>query len=178
MPIQKVFKRYEMKYLLNPQQKEKMLQAMEPYMSLDQYGRTTIRNLYFDTDTYRLVRHSIEKPAYKEKLRIRSYSQSRPDSTVFVELKKKYKKMLAQMAERDFQMRCYMMKYMQYNTDQMKQLSDSFSYYVTPVQQVQQSPQRSQWMEQVDKWLPQVVGIVLTGITTYFAKKKESTWHK
>ena len=92
--------------------------------------------------------------------------------------KKKYKKMLAQMAERDFQMRCYMMKYMQYNTDQMKQLSDSFSYYVTPVQQVQQSPQRSQWMEQVDKWLPQVVGIVLTGITTYFAKKKESTWHK
>ena len=40
-----------MKYLLDPQQKEKMLQAMEPYMSLDQYGRTTIRNLYFDTDT-------------------------------------------------------------------------------------------------------------------------------
>lgn len=92
--------------------------------------------------------------------------------------KKKYKKMLAQMAERDFQMRCYMMKYMQYSTDQMRQLSDSFSYYVTPVQQVQQRPQRSQWMEQVDKWLPQVVGIVLTGITTYFAKKKESTWHK
>ena len=94
MPIQKVFKRYEMKYLLNPQQKEKMLQAMEPYMSLDQYGRTTIRNLYFDTDTYRLVRHSIEKPAYKEKLRIRSYSQAMPDSTVFVELKKKYKKIV------------------------------------------------------------------------------------
>ena len=94
MPIQKVFKRYEMKYLLNPQQKEKMLQAMEPYMSLDQYGRTTIRNLYFDTDTYRLVRHSIEKPAYKEKLRIRSYSQAVPYSTVFVELKKKYKKIV------------------------------------------------------------------------------------
>ena len=94
MPIQKVFKRYEMKYLLNPQQKEKMLQAMEPYMSLDHYRRTTIRNLYFDTDTYRLVRHSTEKPAYKEKLRIRSYSQSRPDSTVFVELKKKYKKIV------------------------------------------------------------------------------------
>ena len=83
-----------MKYLLDPQQKEKMLQAMEPYMSLDQYGRTTIRNLYFDTDTYRLVRHSIEKPAYKEKLRIRSYSQAMPYSTVFVELKKKYKKIV------------------------------------------------------------------------------------
>ena len=71
-----------------------MLQAMEPYMSLDQYGRTTIRNLYFDTDTYRLVRHSIEKPAYKEKLRIRSYSQAMPYSTVFVKLKKKYKKIV------------------------------------------------------------------------------------
>ena len=65
---------------------------MEPYMELDPYGRTTIRNLYFDTDTYRLIRHSIEKPAYKEKLRIRSYSRAMPESTVFVELKKKYKK--------------------------------------------------------------------------------------
>lgn len=92
MPIQKVFKRYEIKYLLNIQQKEKVLQAMEPYMELDPYGRTTIRNLYFDTDTYRLIRHSIEKPAYKKKLRIRSYSRAMPDSTVFVELKKKYKK--------------------------------------------------------------------------------------
>ena len=90
MAYQAVFKRYEMKYLLTPEQKASMLQAMEPYMALDQYGRTTIRNIYFDTDNYRLVRHSIEKPAYKEKLRIRSYHRARPESTVFVELKKKY----------------------------------------------------------------------------------------
>ncbi len=90
MAIQTVFKRYELKYMLTPGQKEKVLKAMEPYMALDQYGRTTIRNIYFDTDYYRLVRRSIEKPAYKEKLRIRSYSQAAPDSTVFVELKKKY----------------------------------------------------------------------------------------
>ena len=64
---------------------------MSPYTALDKYGRTTIRNIYFDTDTYRLIRHSIEKPAYKEKLRIRSYSQADPESAVFVELKKKYK---------------------------------------------------------------------------------------
>lgn len=67
---------------------------MEPYMELDQYGRTVIRNLYFDTDSYRLIRHSIEKPTYKEKLRIRSYSQAKPESTVFVELKKKYRKVV------------------------------------------------------------------------------------
>ena len=44
-----------------------------------------------DTDSYLLIRRSIEKPAYKEKLRIRSYSQTDDNSTVFVELKKKYK---------------------------------------------------------------------------------------
>ena len=91
MPFQTVFKRYELKYLLTPEQKEKVLAAMQPYMKLDKYGRTTIRNLYYDTDTYLLIRRSIEKPAYKEKLRIRSYSQADDSSMVFVELKKKYK---------------------------------------------------------------------------------------
>ena len=91
MAFQTVFKRYELKYLLTPEQKEKVLAAMQPYMKLDKYGRTTIRNLYYDTDTYLLIRRSIEKTAYKEKLRIRSYSQADDSSTVFVELKKKYK---------------------------------------------------------------------------------------
>lgn len=90
MAYQSVFKRYELKYMLTKEQKQKVLEAMEPYMALDQYGRTTIRNIYFDTDNYRLVRRSIEKPPYKEKLRIRSYRQASPDSCVFVELKKKY----------------------------------------------------------------------------------------
>lgn len=94
MAVQTVFKRFELKYLLNAEQKERVLQAMEPYMTLDGYGRTTIRNIYFDTDNYRLVRHSIEKPVYKEKLRIRSYRQAEEDSTVFVELKKKYRKVV------------------------------------------------------------------------------------
>ena len=94
MAFQTVFKRYELKYMLTPLQKEKMLEAMLPHMELDRYGRTTIRNIYFDTDHYRLIRRSIEKPAYKEKLRIRSYSQATADSTVFVELKKKYEKVV------------------------------------------------------------------------------------
>ena len=84
MAYQSVFKRYELKYLITQAQKEKLLEAMEPYMALDQYGRTTIRNIYYDTDNYRLVRHSIESPAYKEKLRIRSYSKASPESTVFI----------------------------------------------------------------------------------------------
>ncbi len=90
MAVQTVFKRYELKYPLTEQQKQTMLATMADFMEPDAYGRTTVRNIYFDTDNYRLVRRSIDKPAYKEKLRLRSYQQTGPDSTVFVELKKKY----------------------------------------------------------------------------------------
>lgn len=91
MAYQATFKRYEIKYLLTQQQKQFILQAMQPYMKFDQYGRTTIRNIYYDTKTYRLIRRSLEKPAYKENLRIRSYQKVTPNDPVFVELKKKYK---------------------------------------------------------------------------------------
>lgn len=91
MAYQSVFKRYELKYMLTKEQKSSVLCAMKPYMALDKYGRTTIRNIYFDTDSYRLIRSSIDKPAYKEKLRIRSYSRAEASSPVFVELKKKYR---------------------------------------------------------------------------------------
>ena len=90
MAYQAVFKRYELKYMLTASQKEALLQVMAPYMALDQYGRTTIRNIYFDTENYRLIRRSIEKPVYKEKLRIRSYRKTEKKDKVFVELKKKY----------------------------------------------------------------------------------------
>lgn len=87
MAYQMTFKRYELKYLLNRQEKEQILLAMEPYMKLDDYGRTVIRNIYFDTDTFRLIRRSLEKPVYKEKLRIRSYKPVTETDPVFVEIK-------------------------------------------------------------------------------------------
>lgn len=90
MSYQMIFKRYEMKYLLTQKQKASILKVMDEYMKLDKYGRVSIRNIYFDTDTYRLVRRSIERPTYKEKLRLRSYQQSTAEDPVFVELKKKY----------------------------------------------------------------------------------------
>lgn len=90
MAYQNVFKRYEIKYLLTAAQKQRVLAAMEPYMALDQYGRTTVCNIYFDTDNYRLIRRSVERPVYKEKLRLRSYRQGETGGPVFVELKKKY----------------------------------------------------------------------------------------
>lgn len=91
MEYQTIFKRYEIKYLLTLEQQERICKAMEPYMEMDKYGHTTIRNLYFDTDSYRLIRRSIEKPVYKEKLRIRSYRLADETTPVFVELKKKYR---------------------------------------------------------------------------------------
>ncbi len=90
MTYKNVFMRYEFKYIINLAQKGKILREMKPYMEQDMYGHTTICNIYYDTDTYRLIRRSIERPAYKEKLRIRSYARSSAESPVFVELKKKY----------------------------------------------------------------------------------------
>lgn len=94
MAYQSVFKRYELKYLLTATQKQRILQAMQPYMRLDKYGKTVIRNIYFDTDDYRLIRRSIERPLFKEKLRMRSYGRASPGNDVFVEIKRKYNKVV------------------------------------------------------------------------------------
>jgi len=88
--ITNVFERYELKYIITKEQKNAVLKALEPYMQMDQYGKTTIRNIYFDTENFRLIRHSIEKPVYREKLRIRSYDKVKNDDCVYVEIKKKF----------------------------------------------------------------------------------------
>lgn len=85
-----VFERIEKKYMLTRDKYNLLLEALEPYMSADSYGQHTIGNIYYDTDTYELIRQSIEKPKYKEKLRLRSYGVPQEDSTVFLEIKKKY----------------------------------------------------------------------------------------
>lgn len=91
MFYQNIFKRHELKYLITENQKKKIIENTKEYMKLDEYGKTIIQNLYFDTDNYRLIRHSIEKPVYKEKLRIRNYKKLEKDNElVFVEMKKKY----------------------------------------------------------------------------------------
>lgn len=90
MGYQNTFKRYELKYLLTKEQKNTVLGKMGKYMEGDAYGRSTICNIYFDTPDYLLIRRSLERPVYKEKLRVRSYGVAAADSTVFIELKKKY----------------------------------------------------------------------------------------
>lgn len=88
--IQNYFERYEKKYRLTAAQQRLLLEGIRPYMKKDDYGAYTICNIYYDTDDWRLIRTSLEKPVYKEKLRVRSYGVPEENGKVFVELKKKY----------------------------------------------------------------------------------------
>lgn len=94
MPMKKqqdIFQRYEKKYVLSPGQYGAFWDMAAPHITVDEYGETDILSLYMDTPDRRLIRTSLEKPVYKEKLRLRSYGIARAGSTVFLELKKKYK---------------------------------------------------------------------------------------
>ena len=91
---QTVFNRCEKKYLMPEEVYLELRRRLEPYMAVDQYGVHTICNIYYDTPDFELIRRSIEKPVYKEKLRLRSYGVPQMDSTVFLEIKKKYEKVV------------------------------------------------------------------------------------
>lgn len=85
-----IFERVEIKYLLSREQYDALRIKLEPYMQVDEYGLSTISSIYYDTANYDIIRTSMEKPVYKEKLRLRAYGDITEDSTVFLELKKKY----------------------------------------------------------------------------------------
>lgn len=99
MGTQMIFARYEMKYLMTVQQRDALRKRMEPYMSLDRFGHSEIRNLYYDTPDYRLIRTSLERPVYKEKLRLRSYGKAGVETAAYMELKKKYRSVVHKRRE-------------------------------------------------------------------------------
>lgn len=88
---QNTFQRYEKKYLLDENQYILLKQRLEGHLKPERFSKSTICNIYFDTPDYQLIRNSLEKPVYKEKLRLRSYGVPSGTDTVFIELKKKYK---------------------------------------------------------------------------------------
>lgn len=83
------FKRCEMKYMLTSDQRDRLLAVMADHMVPDEYGPSTVMNVYCDTPSSLLIRRSLDKPAYKEKVRLRSYGTLAPGEPVFLELKKK-----------------------------------------------------------------------------------------
>ncbi|MBR4394054.1 MAG: polyphosphate polymerase domain-containing protein [Oscillospiraceae bacterium] len=85
-----IFKRIEKKYLLSEAQYEALFRRIGPHLKPDEFGRSTVLSVYLDTPDHRIIRNSIEAVDYKEKLRLRSYGTAAADSTVFLELKKKY----------------------------------------------------------------------------------------
>ena len=89
--IQSSFKRVEKKFVLTEKEYEILLPVITQHMVSDQYGQYTICNIYYDTDSYELIRKSIEKPVYKEKFRVRSYGVPSDTDMIFAEIKKKYK---------------------------------------------------------------------------------------
>ena len=94
MKEQTIFKRYEVKYRITREQKERLLKVMADHMRPDKHGESTILSLYFDTPDHLLIRRSMEHPEYKEKIRIRSYGVPAAGREVFLELKKKYQKVV------------------------------------------------------------------------------------
>lgn len=84
-----VFERYENKYLLNKYQSQNLLSRLNGAITQDQYGKHTICTMYYDTDDFAVIRRCLEKPKFREKLRLRSYGVPSADKTVYLELKKK-----------------------------------------------------------------------------------------
>lgn len=91
--IQSIFNRYERKYMLTHKQKEDMLIFLKDYMTYDSFSEDgkaySIFSIYFDTKDFSIIRNSIAKPKYKDKLRLRSYTcPVGPDDLVFLEIRK------------------------------------------------------------------------------------------
>lgn len=86
-----IFKRVEKKYLISEEQYKNLLKEAGEHLEKDKYFKSTICNIYFDTDNYDLIVESLEKPTYKLKVRLRSYDIPDLNDKVFLEIKNKYK---------------------------------------------------------------------------------------
>lgn len=82
-------KRYEMKYIITPEQEKRLIEGMSGRLHVDDFGKTTIETMYYDTPDRRLIYHSMEGGEFKEKIRLRSYGLATDTSPVFLELKRK-----------------------------------------------------------------------------------------
>lgn len=144
MNYQDTFKRYEVKYLLNENKYKLLRYYLQDKMQVDKYGKIMICNIYFDTPDHRLIRTSLEKPVYKEKLRLRSYGTPTEGATVFVELKKKYKGIV-------------------YKRREKMELTEAYNY----LYENQPSTMSSQITKEIDWFLKSYSGILPAMYITY-----------
>ena len=85
-----IIDRFEIKYLLNKGDYNLLINKIKDYLVKDKYFKETIYNIYFDSDDYTLINRSLDKPIYKEKIRMRSYDKTNDSTNIFLEIKKKY----------------------------------------------------------------------------------------
>ena len=132
MAIQTVFERHELKFIITEEQQDKLLSLFGDKLKSDEYGKSLIRNVYFDTPSYLLIRNSLDKPTYKEKIRLRGYGEMTDSSVAFLEVKKKFKgvvyKRRIKLTERDAM--DYMLRSKKLPDSQISREIDYFvSYY-------------------------------------------------
>lgn len=88
-----VFNRHEIKFKLDTKTYFQVLQIINRHMEPDPYNAGgkfyTIANLYYDTAKNDLIRQSLDKPRYKQKLRLRAYGVPKTGDVVYLEIKKK-----------------------------------------------------------------------------------------
>ena len=90
MAYQAIFKRVEKKFLITPTEKDEILHSLGNKLVPDAHFHSAIGNIYYDTPSFLIARNSMEKPLYKEKIRLRTYSVPEASSMAFLEIKKKY----------------------------------------------------------------------------------------
>ena len=94
--VKTTFKRYEAKYKIKQIKQKAFLAAISEYIEPAKFRKYMVQNLYYDTEDWEVIRQSIEKPLYKEKMRLRYYGnkpynkRTGEDTSLFLEMKKKY----------------------------------------------------------------------------------------
>lgn len=123
-----VFKRVEEKYLLTKEQKELLFEKINPYLKKDPFYESTICNIYFDNQNNDLIINSIDKPVFKEKIRLRSYQVPELNDEVFLEIKEKYKGVVGKRRIK-MTLQEFYDYYDQKNYDQNNQIMKEIDYY-------------------------------------------------
>lgn len=154
--FQGTFKRYEKKYLLTETKYKLLKQRLQNKLIIDNFGKSTICNIYFDTPEKLLIRSSLEKPIYKEKLRLRSYGTPNQGDMVFIELKKKYNGVVYKRREK-----------------MELAMAEGYLYDLKPVKESSQITKEIDWVLQFYKNIAPAMYISYNRIAMYGADDNE-----
>ncbi len=123
-----IFKRVEEKYLLTEKEKNLLFEKINKYLKKDQFFKSTICNIYFDDVNHDLIIHSLDKPLFKEKIRLRSYQIPNLTDNVFLEIKEKYKGVVGKRRVK-MTLQEFYNYYENHEYDQKNQIMKEINYY-------------------------------------------------